>query len=318
MIQRLATLTGEMQVKHDELRGELLARVLERLAEQGRANQELIQGTLHSITQHITGSIEGLTRTTDTRLEQITGKVNERLEEGFKKTNETFTSVMARLATIDEAQKKIDGLTTNVVSLQELLGDKRSRGAFGEVQLESLVRNLLPANAFEFQFTLSNGNRVDCALKLPEPTGLVSVDAKFPLENYHRMFEPGLAEADRKPAQREFQADLRKHINDISTKYICRARPPTAPSCSCRRGRLRRDPRPQRRDRRLRHAAAGVDRIAHDDDGGAEYGPSRHQGRGDAAPGAHHQGRAVQAGQGVRTLRPAHEEARRSYPPGQR
>jgi len=220
MIQRLATLTGEMQVKHDELRGELLARVLERLAEQGRANQELIQGTLHSISLHIAGSIEGLTRTTDTRLEQITGKVNERLEEGFKKTNETFTSVMARLATIDEAQKKIDGLTTNVVSLQELLGDKRSRGAFGEVQLESLVRNLLPANAFEFQFTLSNGNRVDCALKLPEPTGLVSVDAKFPLENYHRMFELGVGDAERNVAQREFQADLRRHINDISTKYI--------------------------------------------------------------------------------------------------
>jgi len=220
MIQRLATLTGEMQSKHDELRGELLARVLERLAEQGRSNQELIQSTLHAITQQLTTSIEGLTRTTDTRLEQITGKVNERLEEGFKKTNETFTSVMARLATIDEAQKKIDGLTSNVVSLQELLGDKRSRGAFGEVQLESLVRNLLPPSAYEFQFTLSNGNRVDCALKLPEPTGLVSVDAKFPLENYHRMFESSVAESDRSLAQRQFQADLRKHINDISAKYI--------------------------------------------------------------------------------------------------
>ena len=220
MIQRLATLTGEMQSKHDELRGELLARVLERLAEQGRSNQELIQSTLHAITQQLTTSIEGLTRTTDTRLEQITGKVNERLEEGFKKTNETFTSVMARLATIDEAQKKIDGLTGNVVSLQELLGDKRSRGAFGEVQLESLVRNLLPPSAYEFQFTLSNGNRVDCALKLPEPTGLVSVDAKFPLENYHRMFESSVAESDRSLAQRQFQADLRKHINDISAKYI--------------------------------------------------------------------------------------------------
>ena len=220
MIQRLATLTGEMQVKHDDLRTELLTRVLERLGEQGRSNQELIQSTLHAITQQLTASIEGLTRTTDTRLEQITGKVNERLEEGFKKTNETFTSVMARLATIDEAQKKIDGLTSNVVSLQELLGDKRSRGAFGEVQLESLVRNLLPPSAYEFQFTLTNGNRVDCALKLPEPTGVVSVDAKFPLENYHRMFGPGLAESDRSQAQRQFQADLRKHINDISTKYI--------------------------------------------------------------------------------------------------
>ena len=81
-------------------------------------------------------SLESLTKSVDERLQEITGKVHERLEEGFKKTNATFVSVMERLATIDEAQKKIDGLTTNMVSLQELLGDKRSRGAFGELQLE--------------------------------------------------------------------------------------------------------------------------------------------------------------------------------------
>ncbi len=128
---------------------------------------------------------------------------------------------MARLATIDEAQKKIDGLTSNVVSLQELLGDKRSRGAFGEVQLEALVRNLLPPNAYEFQYTLSNGNRADCVLKLPEPTGMVAVDAKFPLENYHRMFETGaLREATARRPQRQFRADVRKHVDDIGDKYI--------------------------------------------------------------------------------------------------
>src|SRR4029453_17057930 len=122
-----------------------------------------------------------LSRTTDARLEQITGRVNERLEEGFRKTNETFVSVMERLAPIDEAQRKIDGLTSNVVTLQELLGDKRSRGAFGEVQLEALVRNLLPPDAYEFQARLSNGTRCDCVLMLPEPTGMVVVDSKFPL-----------------------------------------------------------------------------------------------------------------------------------------
>ena len=87
---------------------------------------------------------QALTAKIDERLEQISGKVSERLDEGFKKTNETFVSVMQRLATIDEAQKKIESLTGSVVSLQELLGDKRSRGAFGEVQLEALVRNVLP------------------------------------------------------------------------------------------------------------------------------------------------------------------------------
>ena len=91
---------------------------------------------------------------------------------------------MTRLATIDEAQKKIETLTGSVVSLQEILGDKRSRGAFGEVQLEAIVRNVLPESAFEFQYTLSRGVRADCVLKLPPPTGLVAVDSKFPLENY--------------------------------------------------------------------------------------------------------------------------------------
>jgi DNA recombination protein RmuC len=165
--------------------------------------------------------MELLAKSTESRLEQISGKVSERLEEGFKKTNETFVNVMARLATIDEAQKKIDGLTTNVVSLQELLGDKRSRGAFGEVQLESLVRNILPEIAYEFQYTFkSNGVRADCVLKLPEPTGMVAVDAKFPLENYQRMFEIGLGEGDRAAAQRQFRADVKKHIEDIAAKYI--------------------------------------------------------------------------------------------------
>jgi hypothetical protein len=115
----------------------------------------------------------------DARLDQISNRVSERLDEGFKKTNETFVSVMQRLATIDEAQKKIDSLTGSVVSLQELLGDKKSRGAFGEVQLEALVRNAMPSNAFEMQYTLSSGVRVDCALRLPPPTGLVCVIRSF-------------------------------------------------------------------------------------------------------------------------------------------
>ena len=220
LTERLTTLAADMQQKHDQLRTELLTRVLERLAEQARADQELIQSTLRNISQHLANAIDALTKTTDTRLDQISGKVDERLEEGFKKTNETFANVMARLATIDEAQKKIDGLTSNVVSLQELLGDKRSRGAFGEVQLEALVKNLLPPSAYAFQYTLSNGTRADCVLVLPEPTGMVALDSKFPLENYHRMFDSGLSEAERQQAQRQFRADLRKHIDDISRKYI--------------------------------------------------------------------------------------------------
>ncbi len=220
--ERLRTAVGEeLRATRDALhtmRTEMLTQTLEKLAEQGREDQKLIQDSFRNATQHLASSIEMLEKKVDGRLEQIGGKVNERLDEGFKKTNETFVSVMARLATIDEAQKKIDGLTTNMVSLQELLGDKRSRGAFGEVQLEGLVRNIMPPKSYELQYTLPNGSRADCVLMLPEPTGMVAVDSKFPLENYHRMFDG--SEAERTLAARQFKADIKKHVDDISSKYI--------------------------------------------------------------------------------------------------
>ena len=190
------------------------------LAEQGQAQQALINDTMLKATTTLSLSIESLSKAVDNRLEQIGGKVSERLDEGFKKTNQTFVDVMARLATIDEAQKKIDGLTTNVVSLQELLGDNRSRGAFGEVQLEALVRNVLPVNSYAMQHTFENGTRADCALFLPEPTGTVAVDSKFPLENYHRMFDSKLAEAEQLLAEKQFKLDVKKHVDDIAKKYI--------------------------------------------------------------------------------------------------
>ena len=220
--ERLRTAVGEeLRATRDALhtmRTEMLTQTLEKLAEQGREDQKLIQDSFRNATQHLASSIEMLEKKVDGRLEQIGGKVNERLDEGFKKTNETFVSVMARLATIDEAQKKIDGLTTNMVSLQELLGDKRSRGAFGEVQLEGLVRNIMPPKSYELQYSLPNGTRADCVLMLPEPTGMVAVDSKFPLENYHRMFDG--SEAERTLAARQFKSDIKKHVDDISSKYI--------------------------------------------------------------------------------------------------
>ncbi|MDP2103063.1 MAG: DNA recombination protein RmuC [Methylotenera sp.] len=229
-----ASVATELQATRDAMQALQLAQnnslsltresVLEKLhttlAEQGKAEQELIQSTMRNATLHLTASIEALTKSVDGRLEQIGGKVSERLDEGFKKTNQTFIDVMARLATIDEAQKKIDGLTTNVVSLQELLGDKRSRGAFGEVQLEALVRNVLPVNSFAMQYTFENGTRADCALFLPDPTGTVAVDSKFPLENYHRMLNNKLSDAEKLLAEKQFKIDVKKHVDDIATKYI--------------------------------------------------------------------------------------------------
>ena len=229
-----ASVATELQATRDAMQALQLAQnnslsltretVLEKLhttlSEQGKSQQVLINDTMLKATTTLTQSIESLTKAVDGRLEQIGGKVSERLDEGFKKTNQTFIDVMARLATIDEAQKKIDGLTTNMVSLQELLGDKRSRGAFGEVQLEALVRNVLPVNSFAMQHTFENGTRADCALFLPDPTGTVAVDSKFPLENYHRMFDSKLSDAEQLLAEKQFKLDVKKHVDDIANKYI--------------------------------------------------------------------------------------------------
>ena len=219
LIRQLAHLNLELQQRQDALKTAMLGGTLAKLSEQGLAQQHSIEATMRLVTGQITATIEGLTKSTDTRLAEIGGKVNERLDEGFKKTNETFVNVMSRLATIDEAQKKLDGLTTNVVSLQQLLGDKRSRGAFGEVQLETIIRNVLPESSFEFQYGFAYAGhdvRADCVLKLPDPVGLIAIDSKFPLENYERMISDGPDRAT--PAM--FKADVKKHIDAISSKYI--------------------------------------------------------------------------------------------------
>lgn len=225
--QELTSTRGAMQKLQleqssnlSQTRETVLEKLHTTLAEQGTAQQGLINDTMLKATTTLTQSIESLSKIVDGRLEEIGGKVSERLEEGFKKTNETFVSVMERLATIDEAQKKIDGLSTNMVSLQELLGDKKSRGAFGEVQLEGLVRNVLPEQSFKMQYSFDNGTRVDCALFLPEPTGTVAVDSKFPLENYHRMFDKTLSDLEQAAAGKLFKADVKRHVDDIATKYI--------------------------------------------------------------------------------------------------
>ncbi len=164
--------------------------------------------------------VEGLTQTTDGRLREISGQVEKRLSEGFEKTTETFVRVLEHLSRIDEAQKRITELSSSVVSLQEVLTDKRSRGAFGEVQLAGLVSNIMPEGSFALQQTLSNGTRVDCLLNLPEPTGNVPIDAKFPLESFQAMMDNDLPETDRARAARQFRQDIRKHIHDIADKYL--------------------------------------------------------------------------------------------------
>jgi len=154
------------------------------------------------------------------RLNDISGQVEQRLNKGFEKTTETFTDVVKRLALIDEAQKRITELSSNVVSLQEVLTDKRSRGAFGEVQMAGLIRNVMPEGSYALQHTLSNSTRVDCMMFLPDPTGHIAIDSKFPLNSYQKMMDDEAADIDRMNAEKQFRLDIKKHIKDISEKYI--------------------------------------------------------------------------------------------------
>jgi DNA recombination protein RmuC len=145
--------------------------------------------------------------------------VNERLERSEQSTTRVVTDLRERLVRIDEAQKKIGELSTQVVSLQEVLSNKQARGAFGEVQLSDLVQNALPPQAYAIQHTLSTGARVDCLLKVPNPPGPIAIDAKFPLESY-RLLRAAGDPASLAAAQRAFQQAMRKHIADIRDKYI--------------------------------------------------------------------------------------------------
>ena len=165
-------------------------------------------------------NIDKLTIETQKRLKDISQEVDKQLNAGFEKTNATFIDVIKRLTIIDQAQKKIAELSVNVVSLNEVLSDKKSRGAFGEVQLNNLITNMMPPAHFAFQHTLSNGKRCDCILFLPEPTGNIAIDSKFPLENYRVMTDKNADTEQRKLAEQQFKITIRKHITDIANKYI--------------------------------------------------------------------------------------------------
>lgn len=198
-------------------------------------NQQIISTTLqqqmtdvrgqieHSFKQHATSLTSHLHTLTDevrNHLHSLSQQVNHKLSEGFEKTSSTFTDVVKRLTIIDEAQKKITELSSHVVSLQDILIDKRSRGAFGEVQLATLIANMIPSNHYRLQYTLSNQKRADCILFLPEPSGHIVIDAKFPLETYQKLMISGISTTDKKTLQQQFRQDLQKHIKDIAEKYI--------------------------------------------------------------------------------------------------
>lgn len=157
------------------------------------------------------------------RLTMMNEKVNERLDENFAKTNRTFTNVLERLSKIDEAQKKIDNLSTDIVSLQSILTDKKTRGIFGEVNLNHILTNIFGEKndkIYKTQYLFPNNKIVDAVIFAPKPLGTIGIDSKFPLENYRNMTDRTKTKLERETAEKQFKQDVKKHIDDISTKYI--------------------------------------------------------------------------------------------------
>ena len=182
--------------------------------------REQINQSFKQHAESLSSNLKTLTEEVRTHLHQMTQQVNSRLTEGFEKTSSTFTDIVKRLTIIDQAQKKITELSSHVVNLQDVLVDKRARGAFGEVQLSQLIGNMIPSRHYQMQYTLSNQKRADCILFLPEPTGNIVIDAKFPLETYQKIANLEQGATERKGLQQQFRQDMQKHIKDIAEKYI--------------------------------------------------------------------------------------------------
>lgn len=146
-------------------------------------------------------------------------EVSQRVDDGLKQSHQTMGDIRERLAVVDKAQEKMTELSSQVVGLQDILSNKQARGAFGEVQLESLVQDALPPTAYKMRKALSNGRIPDCLVLLPNPPGPIAIDAKFPLEGYRRLHE-ATDERARREAARDFSRDVTTHINDIAERYI--------------------------------------------------------------------------------------------------
>ncbi|MBE6149714.1 MAG: DNA recombination protein RmuC [Firmicutes bacterium] len=175
-----------------------------------------------SFSKDLTLDFERLNDKLDNKLNQINNRVNERLDENFEKTNKTFTNVLERLSKIDEAQKKIDNLSTDIVSLQSILTDKKTRGIFGEINLKHIMNNVFGENdkIYQMQYKFNNDTIADCVLFAPEPLGVIAIDSKFPLENYQNMVDKTKDNTRRKEYEKLFRIDMKKHIDAISSKYI--------------------------------------------------------------------------------------------------
>ena len=173
----------------------------------------------HSLNDDFSKLNDGVER----RLILINEKVNERLDQNFEKTNKTFQNVIERLSKIDEAQKKIESLSGDIVSLQSILTDKKTRGIYGEVNLKQILSSVFGENnnsIYQLQYTFPTGVIADCVLFAPDPLGTICIDSKFPLEHYQEMVDKNNSKELREKYEKLFRLDMKKHIDAIADKYI--------------------------------------------------------------------------------------------------
>jgi len=165
------------------------------------------------------GAVSQLSSTIEERLGNFGSTIGNTLTQQTQNTQNSLKEMHERLAVIDRAQENINSLSNQVNDLQNILSNKQLRGAFGEVQLENIVKDALPQNAYQFQYTLMSNSRVDCIVKMPEPPGPICIDSKFPLEDYKK-FTGSTNDQEKKDNLKLFHNAVQKHIRDISEKYI--------------------------------------------------------------------------------------------------
>lgn len=181
--------------------------------------QERLAGGLHHVSEAQAQSQIKMLQLMEQRLGQVQQQMQENLHGSARRTAKSLGELQERLATIDKAQDNITKLSGDVLSLQDILSNKQTRGAFGEIQLNDIVTKALPSDSYTLQATLSNGRRVDCLIHLPNPPGPIAVDSKFPLEAYEALRRADSPERAQRAAQMLRQS-LRKHIKDIAERYI--------------------------------------------------------------------------------------------------
>ncbi len=211
MEQRL----GEVQINLHEN----LAKVQRRTGENLATMQQQMADNLAAQQLKLQENLADMQMRTNHSLSELQEKMNLSLSGNAKQTATSLTALQERLATIDKAQENITKLSGDVLSLQDILSNKQTRGAFGEIQLNDIVGKALPRDSFALQHTLSNGKRADCLIHLPNPPGPIVIDSKFPLEAYEAMLA-SQTDAELKAGIQMFKTSVKKHINDISDKYI--------------------------------------------------------------------------------------------------